>query len=315
MTAPCILGNFILMNERYIDIRSIADLHHLMHYPEPKHPLVSLIEHPAHTIISPDNNIIYRIGLYSIACKKVTGSMKYGRGEYDFSNGTLMFTAPGQVIPGTSEMIIEEGWSLVFHPDALHDSDLANRMHSYTFFNYEIDEALHVSDHEQSVLKDCVLKIKKEYDQNIDKHTQSLITSNIELLLIYCNRYYDRQFLTRIKTNSDIIQRFERLLKAYFADSTLTNRGLPGVVYFASQVNLSPNYLSDVLQKFTGKTTIEHIHLEIVSQAKSLLLGTSATISEVAYILGFDHPSHLTKIFKAKTGLAPSDYRNEINLL
>jgi AraC-like DNA-binding protein len=205
---------------------------------------------------------------------------------------------------------MEEGWGLFFHPDLINGTSFAKKINEYSFFNYEANEALHISDDEKMILKDCVEKIEKEYSQNIDKHTQGLIVSNIELLLNYCDRFYDRQFLTRNKVNKDIVQRFEHLLNDYFAQDELINAGLPDVKFFASHLNLSPNYLSDLLNRFTGKTTQEHIHLKLVDTAKSLLWSTEKSISEIAYELGFEYPSHFTKVFKTKTGLTPQQYRS-----
>jgi AraC-like DNA-binding protein len=205
---------------------------------------------------------------------------------------------------------VDEGWALFVHRDLFHGTDLGRKIHQYSFFNYEVNEALHISEDEHLILKDCTGKIQKEYSQNIDKHTQGLIVSNIELLLNYCNRFYDRQFYTRAKLNTDVIQQFEKLLKDYFSQDTLIESGLPNVTWFASRLNLSPNYLSDLLQKFTGKSTLEHIHLEVIDRARTLLWSTGASISEIAYQLGFEHPSHFTKIFKTKTGKSPSAYRH-----
>jgi AraC-like DNA-binding protein len=199
---------------------------------------------------------------------------------------------------------------LFIHPDLLHGTGLDKKMHEYNFFHYEVNEALHISEEESLVIKDCVDKIARECLLPIDRHTQHVLVSTIELLLNYCNRYYDRQFYTRAKVNSDVLQRFERLVKDYFAQDNLIEAGVPSVGYFASRLNLSTSYLSDLLQKFTGKSTVEHIHLELVEKAKSLLWGTEHTISEIAYELGFEHPSHFTKVFKAKTGKSPSEYRN-----
>lgn len=182
-------------------------------------------------------------------------------------------------------------------------------MDQYSFFSYDINEALHISEEENMIIKDCAENIKREYTQRIDKHSQKLIQSNIELLLNYCSRFYDRQFFTRENAGQDIVQRFERLLKGYFSDDLLIGSGLPDVKYFATQLNLSPNYLSDLLSRYTGKTTQEHIHLYLVDRAKSLLWGTEKSISEIAYELGFEYPSHFTKIFKSQTGKAPSEYR------
>jgi AraC-like DNA-binding protein len=298
------------MPGQYLDIETISDMHRLMQHAPPRHPLVSLVDHADFYERRPGGTPTYRFGFYTISCKRFEGILKYGRGNYDFSQGTLMFTAPGQVISTGPVTTVDEGWALFIHPDLIHGTDLDRKMHQYSFFNYEANEALHVSEDEQLTLVDCVTKIEKEYQQNIDKHTQGLIVSNIELLLNYCNRFYDRQFYTRTKVNADVVQQFERLLKDYFAQSTLTDTGLPNVNYFASRLNLSSNYLSDLLQKFTGKTTLEHIHLELIDRAKSMLWGTNASISEIAYRLGFEHPSHFTKVFKTKTGKSPREFRH-----
>ncbi|HMH20799.1 MAG TPA: helix-turn-helix domain-containing protein [Puia sp.] len=294
----------------YIDLESISDLHDLVQYSRPRHPLVSVIDHKDFYARRPKENALFRFGFYTISCKKFEGLLYYGKSQYDFREGSLMFTAPGQVIGSGPDVNVDEGWALFIHPDLFHGTSLGKKMHQYSFFHYEVNEALHISEEERKIIKDCVEKIGREYMQSIDKHTQSVIVSNIELLLNYCNRFYDRQFYTRAKVNADVVQRFEALLKDYFGQSTLIESGLPTVTYFASKLNLSPNYLSDLLQKFTGKSTVEHIHLELVDKAKSLLWGTESSISEIAYELGFEYPSHFTKIFKAKTGKSPSEYRN-----
>ena len=297
------------MQEHFLEIQSISDLHELYGCGKPKHPLISIIDLSAHEFNRPAVPINYNLGLYTIFCKKFSGELKYGRSYYDFSEGSLMFTAPGQVMGYTNGPHPDEGWGLFFHPDLLNSSDLGRKITTYSYFNYEANEALHISEDEKLILRDCLNKIEKEYSQNIDKHTQSLIQSNVELLLNYCSRFYDRQFYTRAKVNSDVVSQFESALKGYFANDSLIEVGIPNVKYFASRLNLSPNYLSDLLHKFTGKTTQEHIHLEIVEKAKNLLWSTQKSISEVAYDLGFEHPSHFTKIFKNKTGHSPSDYR------
>ncbi|MES2275720.1 MAG: helix-turn-helix transcriptional regulator [Bacteroidota bacterium] len=298
-----------MVPDKYLDLQSISDLHKLVKYAPPKHPLISVIDHADFYARRPKEDAIYRFGFYTISCKKFEGVLKYGKGYYDFSEGSLLFTAPGQVIAPGPDVKVDEGWALFVHPDLIHGTDLGKKIHQFTFFNYEANEALHISEEEKLIIKDCVAKIEREYSQNIDKHSQGLIVSNIELLLNYCNRFYDRQFYTRAKVNSDVVQAFEKLLRDYFSQSTLIETGLPNVKYFASRLNLSPNYLSDLLSKFTGKTTQEHIHLELVDKAKSLLWGTNNAISEIAYSLGFEHPSHFTKLFKSKTGKSPSEYR------
>lgn len=297
------------MADKYIELESISDMHRMVQYTPPRHPLVSVIDHCDFYAKRPRVDAFYRFGFYTISCKKSEGTLKYGKGHYDFNEGSLLFTAPGQVIAPGPDLKVDEGWALFIHPDLIHGTDLGKKIHQYSFFNYEINEALHISEEEKLIIRDCVAKIEKEYAQNIDKHSQGLIVSNIELLLNYCNRFYDRQFYTRAKVNSDVVQQFEKLLKDYFAKSTLIEIGLPNVGYFASRLNLSPNYLSDLLGKFTGKTTQEHIHLELIDKAKTMLWGTNQSISEIAYGLGFEHPSHFTKIFKTKTGKSPSEYR------
>ena len=298
------------MPDKYIDIKSISDLHRMVQYAPPRHPLVSVIDHcDFYKSYHSKADVFYRFGFYTISCKKIDGLLKYGKGHYDFNEGSLLFTAPDQVIGSGPDVKVEEGWALFIHPDLIHGTELGRKIHQYSFFNYEINEALHISEEEKQIIKDCVAKIEKEYAQNIDKHSQGLIVSNIELLLNYCNRFYDRQFYTRAKVNSDVVQQFEKLLKDYFSQNNLIETGLPNVGYFASRLNLSPNYLSDLLGKFTGKTTQEHIHLELIDKAKTMLWGTNQSISEIAYGLGFEHPSHFTKIFKTKTGKSPSEYR------
>ncbi len=297
------------MDTQYIDLPTINDMHRVMQQAPPRHPLVSLVDHASFYNNRPEGSPVYRFGFYAISCKQFDGVLKYGRGSYDFTQGSLMFTAPGQAIAATHSGKVDEGWALFIHPDLLYGTDLGRKIHQYSFFDYQANEALHVSEEEQLILKDCITKIEKEYLQNIDKHSHGLIVSNIELLLNYCNRFYDSQFYTRTKINADIVQRFERLLKDYFKEEAMAGTSLPSVSYFASKLNLSPNYLSDLLQKFTGKTTIEYIHLELVAQAKSLLWSTDVSISEIAYRLGFGHPSHFTKLFKTKTGKSPSEFR------
>lgn len=298
------------MKNKFVEIHSISEAHKVFGYDKPRHPLISLLDF---TKIKPETvaeDEFYQPGFYCISCKRFDGVFRYGKSYYDFNEGTLMFTAPNQVINASHDREMEEGWGLFFHPDLINGTPLGKKIHEYSFFTYEANEALHVSDDEKAILKDCVEKIRREYSQNIDKHTQGLIVSNLEVLLNYCDRFYDRQFLTRSKVSKDIVQRFEHLLNDYFAQEQSINTGLPDVTYFASQLNLSPNYLSDLLHRYTGKTTQEHIHLRLVDTAKSLLWNTEKSISEIAYELGFEYPSHFTKVFKTKTGLTPQQYRN-----
>lgn len=299
------------MQNTFIDIDTISDLHQLYSCPPPKHPLVSFLSLQE---ISRDNfsdtEMPYRLGFYAVYLKQLKGSMKYGRSQYDFDEGTLVFTAPGQAITTQRRLSYNEGWGLFFHPDLLYRTSLGRKIHEYSFFHYDANESLHISDEEKKILRACCENIKQEYGQNIDKHTQGLIVSNIELLLGYCDRFYDRQFLTRAKVNHDMVQQFEKLLLDYFSQDSLIDAGLPDVGYFAAKLHLSANYLSDLLNKYTGKTTQEHIHLQLVERAKTLLWSTAKPVSEIAFELGFEHPSHFTRIFKNKVGLSPRAFRS-----
>lgn len=292
----------------YLDIGSISELHEFFHYEKPLHPLITIVDLAKVDRSHRKPGVSYRLNLYSVACKKVEGLFKYGRTAYDFSEGSLMFTAPYQVLtPGIENKV--EGWGLYFHPDFLHASSKGQKLTAYSFFGYDANESLHISDAERNVLDNCLLNIRKEISNNLDKHSYNLILTNLELLLSYCSRFYDRQFLTRAKVGNDIVEKFERLLNDYFAQHSLIESGVPQVTYFASHLNLSANYLTDLLSKYTGKSTQEHIQLKLIDKAKFLLWSTDSAISEIAYNLGFEHPSHFTKLFKNKTGYSPKAYR------
>jgi AraC-like DNA-binding protein len=293
----------------YIDIKSISELLSFFRYGKPIHPLIAVVDLAKVDRTHREPDASYRLDLYSIACKKIEGSFKYGRTDYDFSEGSLMFTAPNQVLsPGIENKV--EGWAIYIHPDLLHVSRKGRQLTNYTFFGYDTHECLHVSEAEEKVLKDCLANIDREISTNLDAHSHNLILTNLELLLSYCSRFYDRQFLSRVRVSNEIVERFDRILSDYFSQNTLIDSGLPDVKYFASQLNLSPNYLTDLLTKHTGKSTNEHIYLRVIDKAKQLLWSTDAPISTIAYDLGFEHPSHFTKLFKNKTGFSPKMYRN-----
>lgn len=281
---------------------------------KPKHPLVSVVKtsefKPSIDLRSVKViNNLYQITLKHVGC----GNLLYGKNAYDYEEGTLVFTAPGQVTIWEAEMPLQtdsdEGWTLAFHPDLIRKSNLTNKIDTYSFFQYDVNEALHLSDDERKTLEEILDKIEKEYSQNLDRHSQSLIISNIELLLDYCIRFYDRQFYTRSNLNVDLVSRFENLLKDYYKTDKVTELGIPNVKYCAQELNLSTNYLSDLLKKETGKTAQEHIHLLVIEKAKNYLLNSSNSISEIGYDLGFDYPQHFSNLFKLKTGLSPSEYR------
>jgi AraC-like DNA-binding protein len=225
----------------------------------------------------------------------------------------MVFIAPGQVIEPPDYEGEEEshGWVLMFHPDLIRNSTLERNMDGYTFFDYEINEALHLSKEEQDYLAGVARQIKKEFSQNLDGHSHRLILSNVELLLNNCLRFYDRQFYTRSGFNKDFVSNFEKHLKEYFNADKAIELGIPSVSYFSDELNMSANYLSDLLKKETGESAKGHINRMIVEKAKSSLLNPSLSVSEIAYSLGFEHPQSLTRLFKAKTGLTPIEYRNQ----
>jgi AraC family transcriptional regulator, transcriptional activator of pobA len=300
------------MQQSFVEINTIHELHKLYDCPPPKHPLVSFLQLQQISRNNfPEKETAFRLGFYAVYLKQLKGSMGYGRSHYDFDQGTLVFTAPGQAVSTQRYVSYDDGWGLFFHPDLLYRTGLGKKMHGYSFFQYDANEALHVSEDEKKTLRNCADNVTIECSQNIDKHSQELIVNNLELLLNYCSRFYDRQFFTRSKPNQDLVQQFEGLLLDYFSKDSLIDEGLPDVKYFASRLNLSADYLSDLLKRYTGKTTLEHIHLQLVDKAKSLLWSTEKNISEIAFELGFEHPSHFTKIFKSKTGKSPSDYRQQ----
>lgn len=298
---------------RVLKVESVSQIHEFFGYEKPKHPLITLIDNtkvnPA--VFSEDIQII--TGFYSITMKEgVECELKYGRQYYDFQEGSLMFLAPDQTvsITGNPDKTDLNGWTLFFHPDLLRKGHPGKKMKEYTFFSYEANEALHLSDQEKQKITAIVETIEHEYSQNIDVYSQDLIISNIELLLNYCKRFYGRQFITRTHVNKDVIRRFEAFLKSYFDSGRPETEGLPTVKYCAEQMDYSTNYLSDLLKKETGKNTQEHIHFHLIEKAKTMLLGTDEPVFRIAYALGFEYPQHFSKLFKNKTGMSPAAYRN-----
>ena len=293
-------------------LKTVTDAHRFLKLPAPKHPLISLV--PAkdfHAEVEVGTKV--RIDLYQIWLKPGTDcEVGYGRNSFDFREGALAFFKAGQVVTVTSPVseVPSEGWLLLFHPDLIRMSDLGKNIHRYGFFDYETYESLHVSEAEKQALTDLARKIDSELSLNLDRYSQKLIVSTLELLLDYSLRYYDRQFLVRTQLNQGLIDRFERELNAYFEEEKHLDKGLPSVKYLGEQLHLSPQYLSDLLKKETGKNAQEHIHFHLIEQAKNYLLGTEEPVSQIAYQLGFAYPQHFTKLFKNKTGLTPIAFRN-----
>ena len=260
--------------------------------------------------------ISIKTDFYSIMFKNYCRNhIRYGRKTFDFQDGSLVCLAPNRVITIDTDVEIKEnmmGWGLFFHPDLVRGSSLGSKIKDYSFFSYEMSEALHLSDKEKQLLYDCILKIESELAQNIDSYSQVLIASNIELLLNYCSRYYGRQFITRKSANIDVVSNIENILKGYFENEERRNEGMPSVKYLASKVNLSPGYLSDLLKKETGLNAQDHIHYFVIEQAKNILLLTNQSVSEIAYSLGFEYPQYFSRLFKQKTGKTPIEFRNFI---
>lgn len=294
-------------------IETISALNQLLNQDKPKHPLVSVIDFSKVPGFG-DGLMKMSSGFYTVMLKNSChGKMKYGREYFDFQEGTLICIAPNQVATIENDQnpaADVAGWGLFFHPDLIRGTSLGNKMKDYSFFAYEVNEALHLSDKEKQTLNDCITKIENELSENIDKHSQMLIVSNIELFLNYCLRYYDRQFITRKNNHKDTLIKFEQTLVAYFQSGNLKTLGLPTVKYCAEKLFLSPNYLSDLLKKETGKNAQDHIHYFLIEEAKQNLLRSNAPISEIAYELGFEYSQYFSKLFKAKTGMTPVEFRN-----
>nr|WP_322624468.1 helix-turn-helix transcriptional regulator [uncultured Flavobacterium sp.] len=295
-----------------INIKSISEINNFVQH-KTNHPLATIIDFSKMDEMM-EEGIRISCDFYSIMFKNYcANNMRYGRQSYDFQEGSLVCIAPKQVVTMDAEIEKKEdmmGWGLFFHPDLLHGTTLANKMKGYTFFSYETSEALHLSDKEKAILYDCIQKIENELRENIDNHSQTLIVSNIELLLNYCQRYYSRQFITRKNNNSNVVSQVEKLLTDYFRDAKLSEKGLPTVKYLSDKVNLSSGYLSDLLKKETGMNAQDHIHYHLIQEAKNILLSTNSSVSEIAYLLGFEYPQYFSKLFKQKTGTTPIEYRN-----
>ncbi|PKB17977.1 AraC family transcriptional regulator [Flavobacterium sp. 5] len=273
------------------------------------HPLVSVFDNTTSKQLP--NNVRMNLAFYSIYLKEGDcGEIKYGRNTYDYEEGTLVFIGPGQVMEINNDANYKPtGLGLLFHPDLLKGSELNKRMDTYSFFSYEITEALHLSEKERQIIKELFDKIKFELEQTIDKHSKGIIINSIELLLNYCVRFYDRQFITRENLNTGVVSRFEHLLSDYFKSENPNNLGLPSVSYFADCLHLSANYFGDLIKKETGKTAQEHIQLKIVDLAKERIFDVEKTVSQIAFELGFKYPQHFNRMFKKSTGYTPNEYR------
>lgn len=295
--------------EEIIKLENIAQYNTLRGV-ETVHPLVSVIDLSK---TRPIVNTRVHFGFYCIFLKEVKcGDLKYGCTYYDYQEGTLVFVAPGQVVGIQNDVnnFHPKGWGLFFHPDLIRGTSLGQHIREFSFFSYEANEALHLSEKERQIVTDCLDKIEYEIHQNIDKHSKTLIAANIELLLNYSMRFYDRQFITRSHVNKDVVMKFEELLDNYFHTETAQVSGLPTVKYCADQLHLSANYFGDLIRKETGKSAQEHIQFKLINLAKERIFDSTKSVSEIAYELGFKYPQHFSRMFKNETGYTPNEFRS-----
>lgn len=294
--------------ENFINFDTISQ-YNAFNNNETPHPLVNVVD------LSKANKRTHnrmRFGFYAVFLKEVKcGDLRYGCNYYDYEEGTLVFVAPGQVIgvETNGEYYQPLGKVLVFHPDFIRGTSLGKHIQDYTFFSYDVHEALHLSETERETIIDCFGKIRQELQHPIDKHSKTLVVSNIELFLNYCLRFYDRQFITRENANKGMVERFEELLNQYFASDKPQSIGLPSVAYFADQLHLSANYFGDLIKKETGKAASDYIQSKLINVAKEKIFDPKRSVSEIAYELGFKYPQHFTRLFKQRVGHTPHEYR------
>jgi AraC-like DNA-binding protein len=298
-------------------VKTISEFHHLRELPKPEHPLISVIDMSSvgHSHGKAPESIVF--DFYSIAMKRnFNAKLRYGQQAYDFDEGIMFFMAPGQVFGIETDQnaeIKQSGWMLLVHPDFLWNTPLAKKIRQYEFFDYAVNEALFLSDKEEKTIGGIFQNIQHEYRSNIDKFSQNIIISQIDLLLNYSERFYHRQFITRKITNHQVLDRLEELLNAYFNGDEIIKSGLPTVQYVAGKLNISPGYLTGLLKVLTGQSTQQYIHEKLIQRAKEKLSTTGLTVSEIAYELGFEHPQSFSKLFKSKTNLSPLEFRQSFN--
>lgn len=306
-----------MADSKILKIKTISEFHQLRSLPKPQHPLVSVINFENIKMLANEGDENLVNSFYSIALKKnFKAKMKYGQLEYDFLEGMMTFMSPGQLLriePKEGEEIKQSGWLLLIHPDFLWNSVLATNIKKYEFFDYAVSEALFLSDKEENIIYNILKNIEQEYQSNIDAFSQNIIISQIETLLNFSERFYQRQFITRKKHNHQILDKLETLLNTYFSNEDLFLKGLPTVSRIANELNVSPNYLGGLLKQLTGQTTQQIIHEKLLEKAKEKLSTTSLSISEISFELGFEHSQSFSKFFKSKTRKTPQEFRESFN--
>ncbi len=293
---------------------SLSRVHKVLGLPAPLHPLVSLVNNADGAVQLDRLPKPHVLSFYKIAYKmNFHGKLKYGQQFYDFDEGGMFFVAPNQITGAHEEIGDQSGYTLLFHPDFLLGYPLARKISQYGFFSYSVHEALHLSEREKETIISVFQIIEEELKSRIDDFSQDVVISQIELLLNYSNRFYKRQFITRKAVNADLLQRVEEVLDEYFRSEETHTSGLPTVQYLADRLNVTANYLSDMLRAYTGQNAQQHIHFRLVERAKARLSTTRMSVSEIAYELGFEHPQSFSKFFKLKTKLSPVDFRRSFN--
>ena len=299
---------------KVIKLESITEIHRMLGLPGPVHPLISLMDNTDGQIDLCRLPPSYVAGFYKISfITKLGGKFKYGQGYYDFDEGSLLFTAPNQIMGGTEKYEDNAGYSLIIHPDFLQGYPLAKKIKNYGFFSYAANEALHLSEQERATILSIYTIIQKELNSRIDDFSHEVIIAQIELLLSYAKRFYKRQFLTRQVVVNDLLQQLDDLLNTCFEEEKQVHNGVPTVQYLAEQLHFTPNYLSDMLRSLTGLNAQQHIHQKLIERSKELLSTTNLTIGEVAYQLGFEHPQSFSRLFKMKARISPAQFRSAFN--
>ncbi len=295
-------------------LKTVTEYHQFRGLPKPEHPLISVINLDTVQLRNDEPQNLVQ-DFYAIALKRSPNAkMKYGQQAYDFDEGIMFFISPGQVYAiEANSPLVHSGWLLLIHPDFLWNTPLAKSIKQYEYFDYAVHEALFLSEKEEATIIDIMQHIEQEYRANIDKFSQGIIIAQIELLLNYAERFYNRQFITRKITNHKILERLEDVLANYFNSDDLVKKGLPTVPYIAEALNVSPNYLSGLLKSLTGQSTKQHIQDKLIEKAKEKLSTTHLSVSEIAYELGFDRPQSFSKLFKMKTSLSPLEFRQSFN--
>lgn len=305
-----------MKNALSLRFNTITDYHRMLELPKPEHPLISVINLESIKYVPPQETTNVVCDFYSIALKRTPNAKyKYGQQEYDFDEGVMFFMSPDQVFGvkiDKDAVLQRRGWSLLVHPDFLWNTPLAKMSQQYQYFGYSLSEALHLSE-EEAIINGIIENIEQEYRSNIDNFSQSVIVAQLELLLKYSNRFYNRQFITRQKASSDLLTKLEDLLNEFFDGQNESQSGLPTVKYIADKLNVSPNYLSDMLRTLTGQNAQQHIHNKLLEKAKEALSTTALSVGEIAYQLGFEHPQSFNKLFKNKTRVTPLEFRNSFS--